>query len=197
MSYCLPACSTFLHEDTLKHSWSFTPPLYAKEQMLCNILFSIETIASTPIFTRPLSPALHEWSLAGKNVSGPPCFSLPQCRLSTRATHSALKHALESFSSSYFTLCGCKWNKMCYLDSTPTMVGVFFWSAFSSQSTSLCNRWPLYSMYRVWFCALTPLFMCMTNSPLGFVKIHSILVPRRGYSNRGYHHSSQQFGNVF
>ena len=45
----------FAWRHTLTHSWPFTPSLNAKEQMLCNFLFSTETIASTPFLTRPLS----------------------------------------------------------------------------------------------------------------------------------------------
>lgn len=52
------------------HSWLSTPSPSAKKQMLCNFLFSTETVASAPCLTRPLSPALHWWSLAGKKCSG-------------------------------------------------------------------------------------------------------------------------------
>lgn len=76
MSHCRPGCRTpCMKTHSKSHSWTFTRSLNAKEQMLCNFLFSTETIASTPSLTRPLSPALHERSLAGKYVSGPPSLS--------------------------------------------------------------------------------------------------------------------------
>lgn len=77
MSQRPSGCRSCLNQNTFRntHSWLSTPSLSAKEQMLCNFLFSPETVASTPCLTRPLSPALHWWSLAGKNAVGPPSRS--------------------------------------------------------------------------------------------------------------------------
>lgn len=77
MSQRPSGCRSCLNRDTFRntHSWLSTPSLSAKEQMLCNFLFSTETVASAPCLTRPLSPALHWWSLAGKNAMGPPSLS--------------------------------------------------------------------------------------------------------------------------
>lgn len=116
---------------TQKHSWPFTPSLYAKEQMLCNFLFSIETIASTPCLTRPFSPSLPQnWlEILHSNVNFPYC-------LQQNVAPSILK------GGSVHNLLEC-----IYI-----------------QSASLRNRWPLYSMFCVWVCALTSLFMCMAHS---------------------------------
>lgn len=44
---------TFLHKDTLQPTAGHSLSQYAKEQMLCNFLFSAETIASAHFLTQP------------------------------------------------------------------------------------------------------------------------------------------------
>lgn len=46
-----------------------------------------------PCLARPLSPALHRWSLAGKNAMGPPSLPLPQSRVNTKIWQSQIKTA--------------------------------------------------------------------------------------------------------
>lgn len=117
------------HSET--HTAGCPLPLWVPRNRCCaTSCLALRLQPPPPCLTRPLSPALHWWSLAGKNAMGPPSLPLPQSRVNTKIWQSQIETA---FTPSIITLCNASLPHRCKQRLVWIPACLFVWIM------SLCN----------------------------------------------------------